>query len=374
MKTDPVLQKASRLARSGNYEGAIRILEPEVNRYYGSFRYYYLLGACYLHAGDFSGALTWFRLAREVKFRDPQVLLGMAALYMRRGETGKAVDFYLETQEQDPKNSIAKKALAVIRKHSGADRFAGWLESGKLRALYPPVPSPGFSARMVFIPAAVLAAALLVAFVVLIQLRILPNPLNPRGSRPGTAGFSLSREERNAPVQVGGLYRYILTRGDALAAYDKALSLFTGYRDEAAKISLNHILESNASDALKNRARILLTFMEVPGFDTFRQGDNVLYRDVMQDPALYRDVHVIWRGMATNVATGETGTTFDFLVGYDTRKTLEGIVPVSFDRAVALNPERPLEVLGRLEPVSAGQGEAVRLVGVAIHQSGRLEQ
>jgi hypothetical protein len=110
--------------------------------------------------------------------------------------------------------------------------------------------------------------------------------------------------------------------------------------------------------------------MEVPGFDTFRRGDNVAYNDVIEDPLLYNGVHIIWRGMATNVVTADTGTTFDFLVGYDTRKTLEGIVPVIFSHAVPLNPERPLEVLGRIVP--AGPDGPIQLEGVALHQSGSL--
>jgi tetratricopeptide (TPR) repeat protein len=373
MRTDPILRKATRLARSGKFEGAIRTLEPEVNRYHGSFRYYYLLGACCLHSGDFGGALTFFRLAREVKIRDPQVLLGLAVLYLRRGETDKAVDFYLEVQERDPGNKTAKKALTAIRKHAGAERFGVWLESGKLHTLYPPIPRAGFTPSRVLIPAAALALVLAAAYGVLVQRRLLPHPLRPRGNRPAAAALSLSREERNEPVQIGGSYRYILTRDQALDAYDRGLALFTAYRDEAAKIHLNRILESNASEALKNRARLLGSYTEIPGFDTFRQGDNIPYREDIQDPALYRDVQVIWRGMATNVASGEKDTAFDFLVGYDTRKTLEGIVPVFFDRAVALNPERPLEVLGRIRPVSSAGAESLRLEGVAIHQSGRLE-
>jgi tetratricopeptide (TPR) repeat protein len=373
MNTDPVLHKAALLARSGKYEGALRLLEPEVSRYYGSFRYYYLLGACCLYSRDFGGALTYFRLAREKKMRDPLALLGLAVLYLNRGETGKAVDLYLEAHELDPKNRTAKKALAVIRRHAGTDKFRDWLDSGKLRTLYPPIPFPGFTPGMILVPAAVLVAALLAAYAVLARFHILPNPFNPRGSRPVAAEFNLSREDRAAPMQIGGSYRYILTKTQALDAYEKALSLFTAYRDEAAKIEMNRVLESNASEALKNKAGILLTFMEVPGFDTFRQDDNVPYHDVIQDPALYRDVYVIWRGMATNVTTGQNGTSFDFLVGYDTRKTLEGIAPVVFDKAVALNPERPLEVLGRVEPAESGQGPAIRLLGVAIHQTGRLE-
>ena len=368
MKIDPVLNKAIHLARARNYEAAIRTLEPEVNRYSGSYRYYYLLAVCCLYSGDFGGALTYFRLAREVKMTDPQVMLGLAALYLRRRETGKAVDFYLDVQETDPKNKTAKKALSVIRKHSDAESFSAWLESGKLPGLYPPLPSPGFTVQRLVIPGAVLTLALLLCFGILVKMRVLPNPFSNRGSRP-TAEFVLSGEERGAPVQLGGSYRYILTRDQAVDVYDRALSLFTAYRDEAAKINLNRILESNASEGLKNKSRLLMDFLEVPGFDNFRQSDNVSYAQTIKEPVLYRDVHVIWRGMATNVQTLDEMTSFDFLVGYDTRSTLEGIVTVVFDRAVALSSERPLEVLGRIVPGNEG----IRLDGVAIHQSGRLE-
>ncbi len=372
MKLDPILTKAARFARSGNYDGAIRTLEPEVNRYHGSFNYYYILGVSCLHTGDFGGALTYFRLAREVRMREPLAILGMAALFLRRGETNKAVDYYLEVQELDEKNRTAKKALKIIRKHSGDDTFSSWLESGKLHTLYPPVPFAGISLKRAVVLAAAVIAVLAVCFGVLVRTRVLPDPFGRRNARTAVTEVMLDREDRSQPVQTSGSYRYILTRAQVLDTYERALSLFTSYRDEAAKISLNRVLESNASEGVKNKARILLSYMETPGFDTFRQEDNVPYGDVIKEPALYRDVHVIWRGMASNVETVQDITRFDFLVGYDTRRILEGIVQVEFDRAVVLNVERPLEVLGRVVP-SGNSSSGIQIEGVAIHQSGRLE-
>jgi hypothetical protein len=186
-----------------------------------------------------------------------------------------------------------------------------------------------------------------------------------------TSDYVLSNQEKSESVQVGGYYRYILTRDQAITHYDRALSLFTSYRDEEAKKSLNRILESNASEGIKIKARLLFDNMEVPGFDNFKRIDNPAFSDVRDEPAIYRNVHVIWRGMATNVEVTNEGTNFDFLVGYDTRKTLEGIVPVIFYSPVAINPERPLEVLGKIT-LNSTYSE-IRLEGVAIHQSGRLE-
>ena len=371
MKLDPILGKACRLARSGKYEAAIRTLEPEVNRYHGSFSYYYLLGSSCLRTGDFGGALTYLRLAHESKRRDPLAILGLAILYLRRRETDRAVDYYLEVLEIDPQNRLAKKAMAVIRKHAGTDALSAWLEAGKLPRLFPPLLFPGFSAKEIFTAAAALIIVCIITFGLLMQFKVIANPFNPRGTRQGLGEFSLSSEERMAPMETGGAYRYILTRTQAVDAYDKALSLFTTYRDEAARVHINRILESNASEGLKNRARNITLYMEIPGFDSFRRGDNVPYSEAGKDPALYRDVHIIWQGMATNIETSGTTTTFDFLVGYDTRKTLEGIVPVTFGHAVSINPERPLEVLGRIVPGDADS--PIILAGVAIHQSNRLE-
>jgi tetratricopeptide (TPR) repeat protein len=330
-----------------------------------------LLGSACLRIGDFGGALTYFRLAHETKRRDPLAILGLAALYLRRSETDRAIDYYLDVLDIDHKNRIAKKAMKIIRRQAGTDAFSAWLEAGKLPTLYPPVPFPGFSGKERLAALITLLIVCVIAFGVLLRFKVIPNPFKPQGPRQGMAEFNLTREERMEPLETGGTYRYVLTRVQALETYERALSLFTSYRDEAARIDINRLLESNASEGLKNRARIIASYMEPPGFDPFRRSDNTEYADAIKDPVLYRDVHVIWRGMATNVETSAAMTTFDFLVGYDTRRILEGIVPVAFDRALAIDPERPLEVLGRIVP--GGAETPIILTGISIHQTGLLE-
>jgi tetratricopeptide (TPR) repeat protein len=369
MKSDPVLSKAARQAKKRDYEGAIKILKSEEDRYYGSFKYYYLYAVICLYSGSSVEALTNFRQARQIKMKDPFTMLGLAVLHLKRLDTVQAVDYYLDVQEIAPRNKIAKKGLAVIRKYSDPDSLADWVISKKLKKLYPPIPFGGISSKTAINAALILAAVFILAYGLLVRFRVMPNPFAGRPSRPSSE-FVLSGSERSAPVEVGGSYRYILTRDQALGLYDRALSLFTSYRDEAAKINLNRILESNASAELKNKSRLLFTYMEIPGFDNFKHGDNVSFADVKNEPVIYRDVHVIWRGMATNVQVTDEYTSFDFLVGYDTRTTLEGIVQVVFDRPVSLNGERPLEVLAKITLTSSSD---FILEGVAIHQSGRLE-
>jgi hypothetical protein len=364
MKLDPILTKATRLARSGKYEGAMKILMPEANRYNGSFRYCYLMALCCLYTGDFGNALAYFKAARDMKIRHPGVLLGFAALYLRRQEIERAVDFYLEVQELDEKNRIAKKALGIIRKYAGTGNFSAWLDSGDLPKLFPPFPRAGLSRDRLILSAAVLFVVLAALWALLARAGLVPGPQNRRGDRRGLPGITLTREDRAEPVETEGTF----SRFQALNTYDRALGLFTEHRDEAAKYNLNRILESNAAPGLKNKSRLLLSYMETPRFDTFVRKDNFSYTEVIRNPLLYRDCHVIWRGMATNVDVLQNLTAFDFLVGHDSPKILEGIVPVVFDQAISLNPEKPLEVLGRIVPVSTEKGMDIRLEGVAVYQ------
>lgn len=372
MRSDPIIVKVSRLLRRKKFGEVIRTLEPEVVRYHDSFRYYYILGVSCLRVGDFGGALTYFRRCREINSREPNALLGLAALYLRRGDTGRAVDFYLEAQDAFPRNRIARKALRLIRKYGGSETISAWIETGSLTRLYPPLPALPKTWDQAAAPLLTVLVLLAVgAGGYLIKTERWKPLEKPGMSRQGYPETALEQGERNAPVENGGSYRYILTEKEALAAYAEARRLFTEYKDESAKVPLNRLFESNASEALKNKARLLMSYTDEPGFDTLRE--HFTYAEVMREPVLYRDCYVSWQGMATKLETLENSTSFDFLVGYDTRRSLEGIVPVSFGFAVPVNTERPLEALGKIVPVITAEGVSIRLEGVAIHQSGLLE-
>jgi hypothetical protein len=70
--------------------------------------------------------------------------------------------------------------------------------------------------------------------------------------------------------------------------------------------------------------------------------------------------------MAANIVEGRNETAFDFLVGYDGRRVVEGFVKVSLPFAASVSTEYPLEVLGKIVP--ADSGETLALEGVTIHQ------
>jgi tetratricopeptide (TPR) repeat protein len=371
---DPVLIKATRLLRRRNYDRAIKLLEPEVLNYRGSFTYYYILGLSYLYTGIFNYAFDYFRRAHEIS-REQNIpcLLGLGVLYLRRGDTKRALDCYLKVQELGERNRVAKKALMVIRKYSGTEDLRAWATSKQIRGLFPPFPSEPITKSTFLVPFAWLLVAGVLTYSALIWRYVVPMPqiIKIFLSAPRREGFdhsALEIAEWQQPVEEGGVYRYELTQEDVHRTYETARDLFNKYHDESAKMNLNRILESNASEAVKGKARLLVSYMEVPGFDTLR--DRFAYAEVEKEPALYRDCYVIWRGIATNLEFGEAATSFELLVGYETRIRVQGIVPVRFAFSISVNPEQPLEVLGRVVPVSTDKGQdSIVIEGVALHQT-----
>ncbi len=351
------LERAKQAFYRRRYNDVITILEPNLIQYRDSFQYYYYLGLACLHTGDVGGALSYFQRARQIRMREPDLLAAQAALFLRRGETHQAVEYYLEALEYQPQHALSKKALNYIRTRGEPERFQEMAENGKLKRFYPrPKPPLPLGKVIVFALFVLLAGAAFKLTPVFLRSAISDN-------RADLSALDINRGDRNDLVELGGSYRYILTEKDILRSYENARSFFQNWRDNAAQVEVNRLLYSNASVSIKQKARLLMAYFAEPGFDNLK--DRYSYAEVKTDTPLYMDCFVIWRGMATNITRTENSMSFDFLVGYDTRNSLEGIVPVRFSKALDLDPERPVEVLGR---VMTDNGTLI-LNGLSIFQS-----
>jgi tetratricopeptide (TPR) repeat protein len=362
---DRILVKAVRLARRRHYARAIKLLEAEVFSYGDSWQFPYVLGLCYLKSGNAGSAFPLLRRAVEKDGEKAGPLLALAALHMRRGESAKAISFYLRVKDFDAGNRTARRGLKMLEQYGGT--LTAWKNEKKIAGLYPSFPSVPMSLKTVALALLLTAlAGLGYGAVTLFKRGVIRLPRIERPSRDGLEAASLTAEEKNAPAGTEGTFRFVLTNKEILDTFDKGRTLFNRRRDEAARVEMNRILESNATGAVKNKARILLSYMEDSDFASLK--DRFNFAEVEAEPYLYRDCMVIWRGMAANLEAGDTETAFNLLVGYETKSRLEGMAKVRFDYAVLVNTERPLEVLGRVTPIPNGSRTDIELRGVAIHE------
>ena len=339
-----VLAAAGSLMKRRKFSSAIRLLEGRSEIYEDNFDYYLLLAIAYLYAGDAGTASSYFQRARNLKLTDTRLLLGQAALFLRRGDTDRSIQYYLEVLENDPQNRTALDALEFIRTRADYSTICRWADSGKLERYYPPLGVNPDRVWGVILP--VLACVLGVAIVMRVAKATSPAS---QGTRADLSSFVLSADEaKNAQEKdmSGSTYRYILSDREITGSYENAQRYFQSYRDNAAQTEINRILNSNASSAIKQKARLLMDYLGTPTFDTIT--DNPSYDDVAKDTALYMDCYAVWSGRISNAEMEGTAYRCDLLVGYETMQKVTGIVPVKFASDPGIRAGEPVKILGRI--------------------------
>jgi hypothetical protein len=348
------LGEARRLFRARRFPDVIRLLEPEVFRYRENFEYFQMLGFSCLQAGDFGGAFSYISRAHQLKDDEPSVILGLAAVHFRRTEHESALKRWLEVVEAQPSNPIARRGLDLLRKGMTPDELQEFIDSGKLKTLFPPLPR-----RVALAPILVAGLSVLVlAGLVWLGVR-LGSPQGPQ--RPGVSVIEIPTG-LSSFIDIGTDFPFVFTEGEVRQTFQKAKNELLAYRDNLAVVDINRILLSNAAPAVKERARMLKGFVTQATFDTVK--DSYAYAAVTKQPALYDGASVVWKGKVANLKVAKDSIAFDLLVGYDQEKQLEGIVPVTVPFAADLANGSAVEILGQI----VTNGTAPTMLATSLHR------
>ncbi len=129
------------------------------------------------------------------------------------------------------------------------------------------------------------------------------------------------------------------------------------YRDKinAATISLNRIMLSNASPPVKERFRILYNFLDPP--DPLSIDYNPHLYEIMKEPAAFKGVYVLWTGRIANLDKKGEDITLDLLVNYENEDTIEGIAHVTLRGTYYLENRQNIEVFGSIDSYDRETGK-----------------
>lgn len=357
-----VLSLAWEDMRRKNFATAIKRLESRSEIYEDNFEYYLALGIACLYVGDVGAASSYFQMARRIKLTDTRLLLGQAAIFLRRGDTARALEYYLEIKSNDPGNKTADQAMEFIRLHGDYDTICRWVDTGRIEQFYPPINFYTKKAYWIIIP--VLACLIGVATTFLV---IRHNEKTITTERMDLSNLELTYEERNDAKErdlSGQTFKYILSNKEITKGYNDALMYFQNHRDNAAQVEVNTILNSDASPAIKEKASMLSEYFEVPTFDSI--DDVPTYSDVMTERELYKNCWVDWGGKVSNAMTYENGSySCDLLVGDEKLEHFEGTVKIYFENTPLIDTSRYVRVLGML----SFENDMFYLKGKAVYQS-----
>lgn len=342
------IDRARYLMKCRNFSDAISVLNSKRENYEESFDFYYTLGLAFLYAGDTGSASVNFNKAREIRITDPNLMLAQAAIFLRRGETDRAVQYYLDILDMEPQNKEAKRALDFVREHGDYEEICRWVDDGRIELYYP---SLGMNPRHIRNLFLCLFCGLLFGF---LTVHFWPRDYFAASGRADLSKLMLNVNDK------ANLDKDIET------SYNKASHLFQDGRDNAAQKELNKILCSNASHALKQKCRLMMGYFTEPTFDSLK--DKYSYRQVAAETELYLDCYVDWTGRVSNAVEGANSYSCDLLVGYEDNKTVEGIVRVDFDflPVPQVDGALPVRILGKIVRSDAGK---LILEGKSIYQS-----
>ncbi len=348
--------------RRRRFATAIKMLEAKADTYEDDFEYYLTLGIACLYVGDFGASSAYFQRARKIKLTDNRLLLGQAAIFLRRGDTDRALQYYLEIIENEPDNKIAKNAIEFIRTHGDYDIICRWVDTGRLEQFYPQI---GANPEKILLIAAPIFTCILGAFIAIL---LFPGKPKTVGNRANLSAIELTSDEMASAKEKDlstQSYNFILSNKEITKHYSNALQYFQEHRDNAAQIEVNTILNSDAALSIKQKANVLAGYFEIPDFNTIT--DVPSFSDVMSNKVLYQDCWVDWGGKVANVMTYEDGSySCELLVGNESLEHYDGSVVVNFKSVPNIAVEQPVRILGQ---IASDDGKIVYLKGRAVYQS-----
>lgn len=352
--------RATRLFRARKFEELINLLEPQVFRFRESFRFYYLLGFSCLQVGDYGSAYTYLKRGHDLNKNDVDTLLGLAAVHLKRQETAEALELWLEVLEKEGKNPFAARGMKLLRRHSEPEFLVDFTESGKLSKLYPQ-PSRGLpgSFFIILVTGILIAAGFTLFFPFSPFSLLVPAAESslPGPPLPDTKGELIESPKTDHP--------FSFSEEEIRELFTEIDTYFHQERDNLVRREINRILLSNASLPVREKAGLILSYLKKPSFSLFK--DNFSYSEVVEEPALYTDCYVRWKGAVSNLSYGEKVIRFDLLLGYEKGRVVEAIIPVQVPFSTRIDPDLAIEVLARIDLHSSSPLD-LRLEAVSIHQ------
>ncbi|URA09304.1 tetratricopeptide repeat protein [Thermospira aquatica] len=293
------------------------------------------LGFLYLMIGkDQEAERILSRLARIFP-HDIEIQNALAYLLLKRKKTDEAVTRLLDALYSEENHPLLKKNLELLR----SENLESWLATHSWSDfVFFTLPREGQAPFWENIGSHPLwrfvVPIVMIGVVFFLFFLIYPSLINlaqryqqMRFRQMGTMVESYSIQDIEKLVEERQKYSIKLTEEEVGKKFEMLKDLiYEGKRNQAI-ILINELLNSNASEQVKEHVRIFESFVPKP--DPKNIDFNPSCRDVLRTPFLYRDVYVNWVGTVANLFFQQRKeTSFDLLINFVDEATVEGIATV----------------------------------------------
>ena len=345
--------------RKKQYVKAVSFLEKALTEKKNDPEVYLFLGNASLLTDDLDGARRYFRAGLLVRENDIELMRGLSYVYLYDDRIEEAISLWGEILDKNPREKVIKKALAELRGHDDTQSF---VETIDLRSFLS-AGIPLYSKLKPYILSLSISIGILIIVIVfyatplyqkalqrfypeIVELNAIELPLEEPiiDAEPREALYSFSEEEiKSSFVQIK---KYIYRE-----------------RINTAIVALNRVMLSNASLGVKERFRILYTFIDPP--DPISIDYNPHFFEIMKEPAVFEGVYVRWTGKIAGLKKDGEDISFDLLVNYENEDTIEGIALVEITGTYYLENRQNVEVFGKIIGYEREAGK-LKITGILI--------
>jgi len=337
--------------RKNQYVKAVSFLEKALRQKKDDPELYLFLGYASLYSNDVEGARRYFRGGLLVKEDDQELLKGLAYLYLKDERIEDAISLWGEVLEKNPHEKVVKRALEKLRSSEDVRIFIKSMKPDDYLSAKIPL---SIKIKPYLLGLSVTAGLVILA--VLFYVTPLYQKALQRFYPEIVALQQVSLPADTAVIQDDGSEAlYSFTGEEIKASFTRIKRYIYRKKTNTAIISLNKIMLSNASPLVKERFKILYTFIDPP--DPLSVDYIPRLYEIMKEPAAYKGVYILWTGKIANLDKKGDKISFDLLVNYENEDTIEGIAHVSISGTYYIENKQNVEVFGTYSGYDTGKGK-----------------
>ena len=326
------LKYASKLFYKKQYSAVIKYLEPKIYQYRNNFNFYYLLANSCLYKKDYGGAYSYFKRAEQLKDGDIDCQLGLSLVNLRKNNLDETLKIWLNITTIEPGNKQANLGLNLIKKGKSPEDI---FEDEKLLRRLLPIKN-----KVNILSYALIFLIPIITIISFFILSSIPEPSIRKEIEDIIFPSSITYQMDNS----NHLFSYNMD--EVYEKFDKIRTYFNDYRENMAMLEINRILLSNAPIEIKDKARMISSYIKEPDFSNIK--DAFSFNEVSAEPYLYDGCYILWKGKVDNLEITEQYIFFNLLAGYHDNKELLGIIPVYFDFEVNIKNSNNIELLAEV--------------------------
>nr|WP_024654119.1 tetratricopeptide repeat protein [Borrelia persica] len=356
MASRKLINKSISYYNSHRYADAIKLIEKEIFFYKNYYIYHYILGMSYLRMGNLGNAQTYLKKAYTLNPTEPDIKQSIAILLAAQGKEDKAIQIWLKMIEENQETKRSELSLEIIRKHPIQGTL--FLNKNKIYdKLFPEIKinkGENLSKLIKILLATAGISFLLIAIFLFTDfksnIKLISNDSQTKIKKAitniATYIDDIKINDKEKIKNHEGQFVFILTETEIKNSFQKIKTHLKKGKDNFARIEINKILNSNASESIKLKAKNLASFISRPDFITFN--DYLVLKEIKKNPLIYSNVYVKWEGLVNNIEKQNNITYFDFYVGYN-KNILEGIITTKTTFDIKINSKDCVEILGQIE-------------------------